>query len=67
MTDLYTTILKSGGQILQDGSAWKDFASKDGGKIIRQIAQKNGTGRISAYNISCQKTHEILHYRTSHN
>ena len=49
MTDLYTTILKSGGQILQDGSAWRDFVSKDGSKIIRQIAQKNGTSAIDIF------------------
>ncbi|MBR2068897.1 MAG: hypothetical protein IJ877_03960 [Candidatus Gastranaerophilales bacterium] len=47
--DLYNAILNKGGQILQDGSAWVDFISKDGTKIIRQIAQKNGTSSIDIF------------------
>jgi len=49
MTNLYTSIMKAGGQILQDGSAWRDITNKDGSKIIRQIAQKNGTSAIDVF------------------
>ena len=47
--DLYSTIINQGGKLLQDGSAWRDIVSKDGSKIIRQIAQKNGTSAIDVF------------------
>ena len=47
--DLYNLIAQKGGQLLEDGSMWLDFVSKDGTKIIRQIAQKNGNTSIDVF------------------
>ena len=61
--DLYSLILKNGGQLIQDGWAVRDILSKDGSKIIRQFAQKNGTyahdvfDRVTGTTLSwCRKT-----------
>lgn len=48
--DLYNTILEKGGQILQDGSAWRQLASKDGSKIINQFATKEGNTFLQVLN-----------------
>ena len=47
--DLYSTILKNGGKWLNDGSAWRDIVSKDGTKVIRQIAKAGGECAIDVF------------------
>lgn len=53
--DFYNFILSKGGQVIQDGSAWRALASKDGSKIIHQFADKAGNVAVDTYEAGTNK------------
>ena len=47
--DLYNIILRNGGQILDNKCAFREFTSKDGTKLIRQMVSKKGFCAIDVF------------------